>query len=169
MLKANNGRANLRVWPLDSITYADRSTSLTRICKVQFYVVHELYRMCVVHWTEAPTPARGCRSADLGTIDRATHMQEWPEGALVNPVDLCNFDSNVAPAIHRVFGTVLVAANDQVATQVLAKYGPLDGCCARNILCCMLATAHVFKFQPPELHVCLDTSVCTRSASLPHR
>lgn len=35
VLKANNGSANLRVWPLDSITYTNRSASLSRICRVR--------------------------------------------------------------------------------------------------------------------------------------
>jgi chromosome segregation ATPase len=51
-------------------------------------------------------------------------MQEWPEGSLVNPIDLLDFESSVAPAMYRVFGTVLIAASDQVASQVLAKCAP---------------------------------------------
>lgn len=40
----------------------------------------------------------------------------------MSPLDLCDFESAVAPAMQRVFGTVLLAANDHAASQVLARY-----------------------------------------------
>lgn len=43
----------------------------------------------------------------------------------MNPVDLCDFEASVAPAMYRVFGTGLIAVSDQVASQVLAKCVPL--------------------------------------------
>lgn len=48
-------------------------------------------------------------------------MQEWPEGTLINPISLCDFKTSAAPAMHRVFGTVLIASSDAAASQVLAR------------------------------------------------
>lgn len=49
------------------------------------------------------------------------HMQDYPEGALVCPVDLIKFDPQHAPAVHRMLGHCLIALNDRVATEVVHR------------------------------------------------
>jgi hypothetical protein len=39
----------------------------------------------------------------------------------VYPVELCDFAAADAPAMHRMFGGVLIAANDSVAAEVLSR------------------------------------------------
>lgn len=49
------------------------------------------------------------------------HMQDYPEGAVVCPVDLVEFDPQYAPAVHRMLGASLIALNDRVATEVVNR------------------------------------------------
>lgn len=48
-------------------------------------------------------------------------LQEYPEGALVYPVDLVSFEPQHGPAVHRMLGHSLIALNDRVAAEVVNR------------------------------------------------
>ena len=48
-------------------------------------------------------------------------LQAYPSGVLIQPLALCTFDGNFAPALHRMLGGTLIAMTNEVAADAASQ------------------------------------------------
>jgi hypothetical protein len=111
---------DVRIWPLDSIRANRNSVLVSQACKVRDHVqLHVIVQQCSAGLKFLDHCAAICRHWQQ--TDMATCLFQAAPGVLIDPLTLITYSATLEPAILRMLGNTVIAADDSAAAAAVQR------------------------------------------------